>query len=129
MKVRLTQEAKKYITVAEMPAVRNIISDMKEDTSTVEDYAEMAISAAYDGRAYNIVIYKATAEIAKNQRVYNAYGENSGSLDIWITAVAYVNCDEFIEIGAYLSDIWQITCDNKKEIAAHMYVRRFKEVK
>ena len=77
MKVRLTQEAKKYITVAEMPAVRRIIADMKEDTSTVEDYAEMAINAAYDGRAYNIGIFKATAEIAKNQRVYNAYGENS----------------------------------------------------
>ena len=28
MKVRLTQEAKKYITVAEMPAVRRIIADM-----------------------------------------------------------------------------------------------------
>lgn len=129
MKVRLTQEAKKYITVAEMPAVRRIIADMKEDTSTVEDYAEMAINAAYDGRAYNIGIFKATAEIAKNQRVYNAYGENSDSLDVWITAVAYVNCDEFIELGVYLSDIWQITCDNKREIASHMYVRRFKEVK
>jgi hypothetical protein len=129
MKVKLTPEAKKFITVAEMPAVRRIIADMKEDDSTVEDYAEMAIGAAYDGRAYDIVIYKATAEIAKNQRVYNAYGENSDSLDVWITAVAYVNFNEFIELGAYLSDIWQITCDNKKEIAAHMYIRRFKEVK
>ena len=128
MKVKLTQEYKKYITVAEMPTVREIISDMKEDLSTVEEYAELAIQAAYDGIA-NSEILKASVSIAKNQRTWNAYSNNSETLDIWIEATAYVNGDEFIIIGAYLTDIWQIGSDNRKEIASHMYIRRFKETK
>ena len=127
MKVKLTQEYKKYITVAEMPMVREIIADFKEDESTIEEYAEMAIRAAYDGNAYNIEILKASASIAKNQRAWNAYSNNSETLDVWIEATAYVNGDEFIMIGAYLSDIWQIDGDNNKEIAEHIYIRRFKE--
>ena len=129
MKVQLTQEYKKYITVAEMPTVREIIGDMKEDSSTVEEYAEMAIQAAYDGRAYGIEVMKASAKISKNCRVWNAYNDHSETLDIWIEATAYVNCNEFIMIGAYLSDIWQISSDNRKEIASNMYIRRFTEKK
>ena len=128
MKVKLTQEYKKYITVAEMPTVREIISDMKEDLSTVEEYAEMAIQAAYDGIAYSEIL-KASASIAKNQRAWNAYSDHSETLDVWIEATAYVNGNEFIMIGAYLTDIWQIGSDNRKEIASHMYIRRFKEAK
>lgn len=128
MKIKLTQEYKKYITVAEMPTVREIITDMKEDSSTIEDYAEMAIQAAYDGIAYSEIL-KASASIAKNCRVWNAYNNHSENLDVYIEATAYVNGDEFIIIGAYLSDIWQIGSDNRKEIASNMYIRRFKEIK
>lgn len=129
MKVKLTQKAKKHIAVAEMPVVREIITDLKEDESTVEDYAEMAIDAAYDGNAYNIEVLKSSASIAKNCRAWNAYNNRSETLDVWIEAMVYVNGDEFIIIGAYLSDIWMITSDNRKEIAGHMYIRRFKEEK
>ena len=128
MKVKLTQESKKYITVAEMPTVREIISDMKEDSSAIEEYAKMAIRAVYDGKAYNIETLKASASIAKNCRAWNAYSDHSENLDIWIEATSYVNCDEFIIIGAYLSDIWQVSGDNQKEIASNMYIRRFKEL-
>lgn len=41
MKVKFTAEAKKYITVAEMPHVRRIINEMREDDS-LEEYAQMA---------------------------------------------------------------------------------------
>ena len=78
MKVKLEKEDKKYITLAQAPIVRDIISDMKED------------------------------EIAKNNRVWNALNEHSGDFDVWIDATAYVSCAdgyEFIIIGAYLSDI------------------------
>lgn len=128
MKIKLTQEYKKYITVAEMPTVREIIADMKEDSSTIEDYAEMAIQVAYDGIAYSEIL-KASASIAKNCRIWNAYNNHSENLDVYIEATAYVNGDEFIIIGAYLSDIWQIDSDNRKEIASNMYIRRFKEIK
>lgn len=123
------KEEKKYITLEEAPIVREIIASMKEDESTVEEYAEMAIRVAYDGNAWNIDTMKASAKIAKNCRAWNVYSDNSNSIDIWIEATAYVNNDEFIMIGAYLSDIWQISGDNQKEIASHMYIKRFKEMK
>ena len=129
MKVRLEKEDKKYITLEEAPIAREIIASMKEDESTVEEYAEMAIRAAYDGNAWNIDTMRATAKIAKNNRAWNEFSNNSGCLDIYIKATAHVNQDEFIMIGAYLSDIWKITGYNNEEIVSHMYIRRFKEIK
>jgi len=129
MKVALLKEDKKLITLADAPIVRQIIADMKEDEFTPSDYADMAIRAAYDGDAYGIEVLKASAKISTNCRAWNALTENSGYLDVWIEATAYVNGDEFIMIGAYLSDIWQITSDNRKDIASQMYIRRFKEAK
>lgn len=132
MKVRLEKESKKYITLAEAPIVHEIIADMKEDESTAADYAKYAIEAAYNLRAYNVEILKASAKIARNARAYNLYSDHSANLDVWVDATGYVttsNGNEFIIIGAYLSDIWQITSDNALEIAANMYIRRFKEVK
>lgn len=129
MKVTLLKEDKRFISMADAPIVRQIIADMKEDEFTPADYAEIAIRAAYDGNAYGIEVLKASAKISTNCRAWETFGENSGNLDIWIDATAYVNGDEFIMIGAYLSDIWQITYDNQKEIASNMYIRKFKEVK
>ena len=129
MKVILLKEDKKLITLADAPIVRQIIADMKEDTNTIEEYAEMAIRAACNGKAYNIEVLKAKANISTNNRILNAFNENSGYLDIWINATAYINCDEFIIIGAYLSDIWQITGSEDQEIVSQMYIRRFKEMK
>lgn len=129
MKVTLLKEDKKYISLEEAPIVREIISSMKEDTSTAEEYAEMAIRAIYDDNAWNIDIIRATAKIFKNHEIWNELSNNSGCIDIWIEATTYVNDDEFIMIGAYLSDIWKITERNNKEIASKMYIRKFKEVR
>lgn len=129
MKVRFEKEDKKYITIAEAPLVREIINDMKEDESTPADYAECAIQAAYNCGACNIEVLKASAKIEKNARTWNAINNHSEKFDIWIDATAHVNGDEFVIIGAYLSDIWQITPDNALEIASHMYIRKFQEVK
>lgn len=132
MKVRLDKEDKKYITLDEAPLVREIITDMKEDENTAADWAKYAIAAPYNHREYSVKILKASAKIAKNNRVWNVLNEHSGDLDVWVEATAYVSCVdgyEFIIIGAYLSDIWQITYDNALEIASHMYVRKFKEMK
>lgn len=129
MKVTLLKEDKKLITLADAQIVRQIIADMKEDENTAEDYADMAIRAAYNGNAYGIEVLKASAKIVTNSRAWNVFTENSGQLDIWINATAYVNGDEFIMIGAYLSDIWMITGYNHKEITEHMYIRKFKEAK
>lgn len=127
MKVTLLKEDKKFITLDEAPIVRRLIASMKEDESTPEEYITYAINAACDCPS-GIDIMKASAKIYKNNRVWNAYSDNSGNIDIWIKATAYINGDEFVIIGAYLSDIWQISGDNAKEIASRMYIRRFKEV-
>ena len=129
MKVRFEKEDKKHITIAEAPLVREIINDMKEDESTPVDYVQYAIQAAYNCGAYNIEVLKSTAKIAKNARAWNVISDHSEKFDIWIDATAHVNGDEFIIIDAYLSDIWQITPDNALEIASHMYIRKFQEVK
>ena len=101
---------------------------MKEDECTVEKYAEMAVRAAFNGNTFGIEVLKSSASIARNGRVWNLYGDGSGTLDIWIDATVCVNDNEFIIIGAYLSDIWQITGSFDQEIVSHMYIRRFKEV-
>jgi len=132
MKVKIEKESRKWITLEEVSIAREIITAMKEDESTIEDYAEMAINAAYDGKVWNIEVFKASAKIARNARAWNAYNDHSEKLDIWIEATAYISCYngyEFIMIGAYLSDIWQTSYDNYQEMASYMYIRRFKEVK
>lgn len=128
MKVKLLKKDKQFITLAEAPIVRQIILDMKEDECTVEKYAEMAVRAAFNGNTFGIEVLKSSASIARNGRVWNLYGDGSGTLDIWIDATVCVNDNEFIIIGAYLSDIWKITGSFDQEIVSHMYIRRFKEV-
>lgn len=128
MVVKMTRESKKYITIEECERAQKVISSMKEDTSTVNDYAAIAIRVAFYGKAYSIDILKATAELMKNHRVWNLYTEDSGEIDVYIKATAFVNNSEYVMISGYLSDIWQVTGKNNEEIATHMYVRRFKEV-
>lgn len=131
MKVTLLKEDKKLITLVDAQIVRQIITDMKEDINTAEEYAKTAVRAVYDYDAYSIDVLKASAKISTNYRAWNIFTENSGNLDIWINATACVNDDEFIMIGAYLSDIWQIVSkkDENKDIVSNMYIRRFKEIK
>lgn len=136
MKVSFEKETKKYITLDEAPIVREIIKDMKEDEFTPAEYGKSAIQALYSGNAYNITVLESSAKIAKNQRAWNAYSNESGMLDIWIETKSIVKAmnstesdTEFVIVGSYLSDIWQITSDNMTEISSHFYVRRFKEVR
>lgn len=122
MKVKFTKEEKKFITVAQMPAVNQIIKDMKEyplseDTQTIARVAS-GVNSTFE-------ILKAEARIAKNCRVWNAFSDESENLDIWIEVYAFNNYDGFYEIGIYLSDVWQITGDNGDEIRSHMYINEY----
>lgn len=126
MKIKFTAEQKKYITVAELPEVKKIIAEMKEDTG-LKEYAEIAARIA--SRDNSVEILKAEAEIAKNQRVFNRYTDESGNLDIWLTVYAFNSYKGFYTIGAYLSDIWESTGDNTEELRGYMYIREFIEKK
>lgn len=124
MKVAITKEAKRILSVAEMPAVQRMIKEMREDTGLM-DYAGMAARVA---AGTNVVrVLEASAEIAKNCRVWNAYHEESADLDVWMRVTAYTD-KGFVMVGAYLTDIWQIG-NNNEEIRSHMYIRLFREVK
>ena len=132
MKVKITKEAKQWLTLAEAPAAQSIIRDMKEDAWGAKEYAVMAVNCIGNaiGKHYNWCskVLEADAEIAGNRRIWNAYDENSGRLDVWVNFTARTT-DGFIEGGAYLTDIWNITGENQPELAGHMYYRRYEEVK
>ena len=128
MKVNLTAEMKKFITVAEMPAVKKVMQYEKEnDEWTVQEWAKMAARLVFDDNGAKVI--EATARIAKNQRVWDAFYEETRDIDVWIEFTAFSEYrSSFIIAGVYLTDLWQLTKDNADEIKSHMYIRRFEEV-
>ena len=123
MKVMMTNDAKKIITLAEAPYARQIIEDLKEDTG-LQDYARMAANVA--GGNYGYEILKATAEITRNRNVWDQYGEGTGMLDVLLKIYAFSRYRGFYEIHVYLSDIWQIAADNTDEIRNRMWIEHYK---
>ena len=128
MKVNLTAEMKKFITVAEMPAVKKVMQYEKEnDEWTVQEWAKMAARLVFDDNGAKVI--EATARIAKNQRVWDAFDEETRDIDVWIEFTAFSEYrSSFIIAGVYLTDLWQLTKDNADEIKSHMYIKRFEEV-
>lgn len=128
MKISITKESKKVITIEEAQIAQKIIEGEKESTMTVAEAAEMAVNAAAilhnEDRCCRVL--EATAQISKNIHVWNFYHDDSRHLDVWVEATAQTE-NGFCIIGAYLSDIYQIASDNREEIARHMFVRWFKE--
>ena len=125
MKIRIKPEMKKVLTLAEMPAAREIQRQEAEDTMTVAEYLERAARIASHS-AGSFRIYDASASIARNCRVYNYYG-STGSLDVWLEGLAFAPTVGAFLIGAYLSDIFQITGDASEDdlLRAHMYLREY----
>ena len=128
MKISISAEAKRIITIAEMPVVYKVIEAMKEDTCTAKDYAELAARIVSDRNAVKVL--EANAEIVKNCRVHDRFCEGSGQFDVWVafTAVIDDGFEGIIMGGAYLTDIWDYTADNADEIREHMFIRKFFEV-
>ena len=125
MKVNLTAEMKKFITVAEMPAVRKVIEYEKDDEWTAKEWAKMA--AEFVCPHSRVKVLEASAEIAKNFRARDAYGEDSADFDVWVKFTAFAD-DSFVMGGVYLTDLWTASADNREETVKHMHVRRFEEV-
>lgn len=124
MKLSLPRNLKSY-TGFEVDAMREVIESMKEDSSTVSDYAAAAIREAIRPEGgYIVEIFKATATIEGNGRIENAFSPCSLSFDVWIEATAETSFG-FVKIGAYLTDIWNIDGEN----AAPMYKRLYHEDK
>lgn len=115
MKVKgFTKEAKKYVTAYDVEKSREIIRDMKEDESTPAEYLETAAKSLKG--VYHADVIQADARMECNRRVWDAYSAGSQDLDIYVEGLAKVEYNDgsryrvaYVEIGAYLSDIWQLT--------------------
>ena len=129
MKIRITSESKQLITLADMPAVREIQRQEAEDTMTPAEYLEMAARLA--SRSNNsFQIYDASARIARNCRVYEQFGPGTGTFDVWLEGIAFHPFAGAYMIGAYLSDLWQITGGPSDEylVRDHMFIKEYRPI-
>ena len=127
MKVNFTAEMRKYIAFAEMPAVKKVMEYAKEEAYSAKDWAKVATRIVFDDNGAKVI--EATARIAKNQRVWDAFDEETRHIDIWVEFTAFSEYrSSFIIAGVYLTDLWNLTSDNAAEIKSRMYIRQFKEV-
>lgn len=113
MKVKITDEARRWLTLAELPSAKQMIAEMKEDESSAAEYLATAAACWLHNsenahRADDVVkVLAASAEIAGNARIWNRYNDESGRLDVWLTGTVETFYG-FLKIGCYLSDVWEI---------------------
>lgn len=124
MKVSITADSKPLITLSDMPAVKAMIAELKEDNA--KDYLNILANA------FNTATPKEySAKISKNCRIYNRYSDNSADFDVWVTVTLPETVENgkwvIYKVGGYLTDIWEIRADNKEEIIKYMYIRKFVE--
>lgn len=106
MKVTLEKDYKRFYTIENLEQAKAVIAYEKDDEETAAGWAEYAVNEALKGTGdFLREIIKVTARTAGNCRTWNSYGE-TGKMDVWIDCIAKT-ADGFIEVGAYLTDIWQ----------------------
>jgi len=125
MKVTLEKDYKRIYTIEEYESAKRVIAWEKEnDEETAKGWAEYAVREALKDEIESLTeVIKAEARTAKNGRIWDAYGEGSGMMDVLIEFVAKTS-EGYMDGCAYLSDIWQTGADDYRE---HMYIRRFVE--
>ena len=97
MKIQFTNEMKRIVTVAEMPSVRSVIEFERDDEWTAKEWAKMAAELVCSHS--RVKVLEASAEIAKNFRVRDAYGEDSSDFDVWVKITAFAD-GSFVKGGA-----------------------------
>ena len=144
MKVKITEDSKKILTLAEMSSAKRIINESKNDGYTTEELAKQAMSlfchfknkeleasGYYPVYSGQFKIFNAVAEIAKNNRIYDWWGEDTGHLDVWISWIAVSEYYGAVELGMYVSDIHHIMCDYEvcDSIYYNMYINEYQPLK
>lgn len=133
MRVRITSEAKQWLTLAEAPFARQMVEDFKGDETSAAELLKSAATAYQWHSDKNKIGYvervlEAKAEICANERVDRNIW-NAGRLDIWIEGTVEFSRG-FLKIGACLSDIYQLGSDAAAEnLLQHAYIRAFAECK
>lgn len=121
MKIKLPKDYKKWMTIEAYEEAKAIIDDYSEPTSYFEDYAQIAARIASKCNG-DFEILKLSAEIARHDNNNGCFDFN---LDIFLQFYAFDSFYGFYTIGAYLSDIWQLTDYNRDELRAKMYIREY----
>lgn len=127
MKVTLQNDYRKYYTVEDIDHAKAVIAYEKDDEMKLTEWAEYAVNEALRNEKREQVDYlrnviQAEAHTARNCRAGQLYGEETGDMDVWVEATAKT-ANGFIEVGAYLSDIWQTGATPYKQ---HMYIQYYK---
>lgn len=127
MKVNITKDSKKVITLEEIDAAKHIVQMFKDEDTTAKWYAELALGCF--GSLMEVV--SASAEICKDSRPgIDRIDAGTGYLNVWINATGKVWTDDgpaYIEVGFLVSDIWDLTTENKKEISSRMFAQIYKK--
>ena len=125
MKVTLEKNYKDFYTISDLERAKMVIKYEKEnDDMTPAGWAEYAVNEALkDTHDFMREILKATARTARNRRAWNAYGDETENMDVWIEAVARTAYG-FIEVHAYLTDIWQTGATPYRQ---HIYLEYYTE--
>lgn len=125
MKVTLEKNYREYYTLEDLDIAKQIIKEEKEDEFTAKEWAKMAVGEALkDSSDFLIEVLSATATTGGNADAWDRYFDGSRHMDVWIEATAKT-CDGYIEIGAYLSDIWQTGAEPYKH---NMYIQKYERV-
>lgn len=127
MKVTLEKNYKSFYTIEDLEIAKSVIKNMKEDTFSAKEYLKMAVGDYLrNEKGYCEEVISAEAITSLNGRAWNAYSGDieSQHMDIWISGLAKIGYKEsYIEIGAYLTDIWSISDIESR--ADHYFIRRF----
>lgn len=124
MKVKLEKNYKSLYTLEDLDRAKAVIKAEADDLETAKGWAEYAAKEALKGEDDNLTeILKAEATTAGNCRIWDAYGDDTQSMDVWLDFTARTDRG-FLVGGAYLSDIWQSGATDYKH---HMFIRYFTE--
>lgn len=123
MKVYLTEHSKDLLKVSELPVAKNLIRIFADDEG---DYAKMAATLVTGTN--NCILLKEKAEISKNCRIWDAYYTGSKDIDIWINIYVFAPLIGFYDIGFYVTDMWDLSYNNRKEIKSRMFIEEYKRV-
>ena len=136
MKVNITKESKQWMTVAQLPIARQIVKELKENDDSADEYIRSAAwcwlwNVDKKGVCFDcaVRVIEASAEIAGNSRVHDAYFDGSGELDVWLKGLVETDYG-FLRIECYLTDVWNIGPDDfNAQFPGHCFARYYAEQK
>lgn len=128
MKIKMSEISKRIVPVGDMDIVNKIRKDLDIPEEKLSDYATLVMSLMGMNSGYGECL-KASAEISRNCRVWNTFGDGTGDYDVWMKFFIYDgSTGKAAHIGVYLSDLWMVGSEDTDVLKSRMYIREFKEV-